>query len=572
MSVVQKNSPAAKSSDVFDLDDDREFLPSPINSVWSAVDAFGQPTDRAVLELEPTPGVHEYAIVRKSPLILQRYNEIAQISANYNMNDYVSRSGCRELGNILLRNSREKCFVAERDGFTRLHLDGKIFEMIVWRNKVRWLGEAAPCHIVISPSIELVPTASCGLREWQDTIGILAKTNPYVLVAMSAATFALLSRPLRVASPVLALIGGSSQGKTTIAQIIQSMVEPAQVIESFSGTEKGVRSRLQRVHDRPACRDEMRQAENMHGLVRLLFDIGNGASRATASQQCSSVQETALNCGLFLTNEVPSMELLAAHRIPTHEGIGARYFEIHACAPAGMFHHVPKSQTAGEFADYIKAQCTKYYGAYWNALVVRVSKNFDQVKQTFESTYSDIETSLTEGFEIPDAVTRRMVKGLAAWAFAGLMAIELKLLNVESSAVTKAFRLVIGEHLQRLKHASTPMGEQIVSEVRNLIDRNMGKFPRLADFHSAELSGIYGYRHIVKNKTLFLILPAVFDELIGQRFGRDAAIRHLDQSGYLESNVEGHQRQVRIPQSAGCPEQRKRFYAINGQLRFVSAN
>ena len=52
MSVVQKNSPAAKSSDVFDLDDDREFLPSPINSVWSAVDAFGQPTDRAVLELE----------------------------------------------------------------------------------------------------------------------------------------------------------------------------------------------------------------------------------------------------------------------------------------------------------------------------------------------------------------------------------------------------------------------------------------------------------------------------------------------------------------------------------------
>ena len=116
------------------------------------------------------------------------------------------------------------------------------------------------------------------------------------------------------------------------------------------------------------------------------------------------------------------------------------------------------------------------------------------------------------------------------------------------------------------------MGEQVVNEVRNLIDRNAGKFPRLAEFHSVELSGICGYRHTVKGQTLFLILPSVFDELVGQRFGREAALRHLHQSGYLNSNIDGSQLQVRIPQTAGGPEQRKRFYAIHGRIRFDSAN
>ena len=571
---ASQTAPAAINAD---FDDDGDFLPHPIRSVWHGINAFGKPSGSLVVELEPTPGVLEYEILRKSQLMLQHCDETAQIAAKYNMHAYAGRSGCRELSNSLLRNSQETCFVVERDGFTRLHLDGKVFEMLVWCNKVHWLGEAAPCRIVVLPNIESVPKRSCRLEEWQENIGFVANHNPYVLVGMSAATWALMARPFRMPTLALALIGGSGEGKTTVAQILQSMVEPAGEIESFSGTEKGVRSRLQQIHDRPACRDEMRQAENMHGLVRLIFDIGNGASRATASSQSSSVQETALHCGLILANEVPLMELLAVHRVPVHEGVAARYFELHACAPMGMFHRVPKGQAAGEFVDHVKGQCAKYYGAYWNALVTRFSKKFDQIKLSFESDFSKIEASLTDGFEIPDVVTRRMIKGLASWAFAGRVAIELGLLKVEPSAVTEALRLVIGEHLQRLKHATTPMGEQVVNEVRNLIDRNAGKFPRLAEFHSVELSGICGYRHTVKGKTgerqtLYLILPAVFDELIGQRFGREAALRHLHQSGYLVSNVDGFQRQVRIPQPAGCPEQRKRFYAIDERIRFDSAN
>lgn len=567
-----KASPNEPTAVEINFDDDGDFLPYPLAGVWPRVDASGKPRGDLVLALEPAPGVLEYEIVSKAQLAMQRYDAIAQIAAKYNMYDYVSRSGCRELGNLLLRTSQETCFVVERDGFTRLHMNGKVFEMLVWCGKVHWLGQEAPCRIVVLPNIEPVPKRAGSLDEWQENVGFVAKYNPYVLVGMSAATWALMARPLGMPTLVLALIGGSGQGKTTVAQIIQSMVAPAGEIESFSGTEKGVRSRLQQIHDRPACRDEMRQAENMHGLVRLIFDIGNGASRATASSQSSSVQETALHCGLILANEVPLMELLAAHRVPVHEGVAARYFELHACAPKGMFHRIPKGQVIGEFVDHIKGQCAKYYGAYWNTLVTRFSKKFDQIKQSFKSDFSMIEASLTDGFEIPDVVTRRMIKGLASWAFAGRVAIELGLLKVEPSAVTDAFRLVIGEHLQRLKHATTPMGEQVVNEVRNLIDRNAGKFPRLAEFHSVELSGICGYRHTVKDKTLFLILPSVFDELIGQRFGREAALRHLHQSGYLNSDIDGSQLQVRIPQTAGGPEQRKRFYAINGRIRFDSAN
>ena len=48
--------------------------------------------------------------------------------------------------------------------------------------------------------------------------------------------------------------------------------------------------------------------------------------------------------------------------------------------------------------------------------------------------------------------------------------------------VLKAVRLVLREHAARQAHHTTPIGEKVITTVRDFIDRNANRFPALAMF------------------------------------------------------------------------------------------
>ncbi|RYH00106.1 MAG: DUF927 domain-containing protein [Alphaproteobacteria bacterium] len=543
-------------------------LPHRITAVQQAIDSQGVKRDLLVVHALDEQGAATHYLLAQTALFLGQFAELSRLVFAAQLLAYQSPKGLRELAQLLLQTINGSAYVAEHDGYHLLTIDGSRYEMLVWRAKVHALGGDAPVPVVVSSDVTELPRASCAVDDWNSQVGRYCVSNPYMLVALCAAIAALLVRPYGLARVVLALVGGSSQGKTTVLRTIVSLTESAVEVPSFTGTENGIRAGLQVVQDRPACRDEMRQTEDFSSIVRMIFDLGNGAARETSTAQQAVRRAPALQCSLFVSNEDPLIELLAKKRVHLNEGIAARYFELHADAPMGMFHKIPPGMDAKAFADHLAQACTTHYGPFWDSLVKGVAKNHSKIGPWIAKKLPEIERELCEDLDIRDPVTRRLAKGIAGWACAGLLGVKLKLLPTKNEAVIAAMKLALRAHVMRQKLATTPIGEQVIRTVRDVIDRHSGKFPAFSTIATSEQVGIYGYRKTTREKTLFLFLPTVFEELVGQKFGLDASVRHLRQAGFLDTDSEGDQRQFRLPNTGDLRGLRKRFYAVKDTIRF----
>ena len=198
-----------------------------------------------------------------------------------------------------------------------------------------------------------------------------------------------------------------------------------------------------------------------------------------------------------------------------------------------------------------------------------VAKNASYIRNGLEKNLARCEEELLEGLPVNNPVTARLVQGMAAWCCAGTLARHFKILDIDRKTIISAVRLVLEEHLKRNIHGSHSVAEQVVATVRACIDQNASKFPPLAQFHSPEHSGIYGYRVGHGEDAEFLFFPSVFEQLVGQKYGTEAAARALSTAGFLKcTKGAGYQYQKRVPSMSGESE-RKRFYAVFGRIRFV---
>lgn len=147
----------------------------------------------------------------------------------------------------------------------------------------------------------------------------------------------------------------------------------------------------------------------------------------------------------------------------------------------------------------------------------------------------------------------------------GWLAINLKVLKLKPEVVLKAVRLVLREHAARQAHHTTPIGEKVITTVRDFIDRNANRFPALAMFGRSDQSNVMGYTKGSGGEMVYLLLPGVLEALLTEKFGLQMALQKLYDAGYLVKNSEGWQMQVRLPMEEKL---RKRFYAIRASVRF----
>lgn len=560
----QKATIVNRSSTITECDSD---LPEPFEAVHRVIDEIGTVTDRLAVQIVNFEGDAELVLLDIAQLIEGKYNDLVKLVNKFNLFQYAGPRGLRELATILLRSASEELYVATHEGYHGIHIGAHKHECFVWRNAIHELD--AKLDFAVQPLCETMPPQpSCTLHEWNAQVGRHLYVNTYALVCFCIAIMALLTSWLNLPRLIIVLVGPSSKGKNTLQQALQSMIEPAADIQSASGTTKGIRTHLEQFFDRPAFLDELRQAEDMPGLVSLLFDLGNGASRLTSSADQQSKKSAPLRCGLILSNESMLAEMLSGKKVLLNEGLSARFFELVVDDEAGVFQNLPDDFTAKAFSELLKNNSAKYYGAFWDAWVLAVSKAYVKVKSWADRKIPELEAELIEGFDINDAVTRRMVRSLATAAFAGCVASKLKLIPLTEKPIVVAFRQVLKEHLERQRHRTTSVGEQVINAVRDVIDRERSRFVPLADMHRNDHSGLYGYRRTTKKESTYLFLPSVFEELIGSRFGTAMAASQLRRAGYLDADVDGNQKQIRVPGINGKKEVQKRFYAIRDSIRF----
>lgn len=542
-------------------------VPYPITKVARAIDGHGEPSEKIVVLTTTEDGRKGRFVLPETALISGQYNELAKMVIKLNLLPYKTPKGMRELTDILLQAADKLIYIAEHEGYHLVQINGQYFDFFVWRGKVFPLGPECPIPVVTLVTTAPIPPASCSLEEWNQHIGIHIVANPYMLVTFLAAISVLLVQVFNLPRLILMLVGGSSTGKNSTQIACQSPYQPGtEEIDNFSGTEKGIQALLRPVHDMPKMMEELRQAENFEGILRLIFDLASGASRKTSTADQQLMRSIALTCGLIISNENTLMEM--AGRATLNEGLAARFFELHANGPHGMFHKLPEGMAAAKFSDTLKDVSAKYYGAFWDAWVAGVANNIKKLRKWVPENLPKLTAELCAGMDINDPVSKRMVTGMAGWACAGVIACNLKLLpdGTNRATIVDALRLVLREHLARQKHNTTPVGEKVISAVRDVIDRQAGRFPSFATIKSTSQMGIYGYRKTTRDETLYLFFPSVFEELIGEKFGTDAALRQLKAAGYLSTDSEGSQRQFRLPGDGDQSGPRKRFYAIKAAI------
>lgn len=546
-------------------------LPKGIKAVFRTIDELGKRTGFLAVEALNQAGEVVLVSIDLKKLSSGHLEEIAALAVDGDLIAFQTRKGANELAALLRQpQHHQTAYIAEHDGYHRVELDGQRIEFFVWRNKIHMFdGVASPIALrTVSGGVTYAPPIGT-LALWHEKVGVHIVLNPYMLVTVLAALTALLYQAFDLPKLVLMFVGPSSQGKTTLLRVGQSLVHSGKNVETFAGTTKGIALKLREHFDVPLFMDELRQADVPSDVIKLIFDIENGANRKVSSGAQKVVQRGPIRSSLVAANESTIAEITAGARVKVNEGIAARLLEVHIQAPYGTFHVLPEGMTAKQFAENLKLATSRVYGSFWDAWVPCVAADASDIRSRITKNLPRFEAELTEGLTVNNPVTARLIQGMAAWCCAGALAQRFKLLDIDRKTLIDSMRLVLEEHLKRNVHGSHSVAEQVVATVRACIDQNASKFPPLAQFYSLEHSGIYGYRVGHGEDAEFLFLPSVFEQLVGHKYGTEAAARALSAAGFLKcTKGAGYQYQKRVPNMGG-ESVRKRFYAVFARIRFA---
>lgn len=569
-SLVKQNKRTKEKSNL-----DEEHTPSPlpkaIKAVFRVVDAQGKRTGHIAVESVNEAGETVLSQIDQKKMSNGNLEEIAALAVDSDLFPFQSRKGANELAALIRQPQyHQPAYIADRDGYHRVDYDGNVIEFFVWREKIHMFGdESPPIALRILLGVATYPPASGTVDQWKSEVGVHVVRNPYMLIAVLAGFAALLNQAFALPKLVLMFVGPSSQGKTTLLRVLQSLISSGKYIETCAGTTKGIELKLREHSDVPVPMDELRQADVPADLIKLVFDIENGANRKVSSGAQKVVQRGAIRAALVAANESTVAEITSGARVKVNEGMAARLLEVHIQAPHGAFHVLSDNMTAKQFAEHMKLATSRLYGAVWDSWVHSVAADANYIRNVVSKKLARFEKELTEGLTVNNPVTARLIQGMAAWCCAGALAQKFKLLDIDRKTLIDSMRLVLVEHLKRNVHGSHSVAEQVVATVRACIDQNASKFPPLAQFYSLEHSGIYGYRVGHGEDAEFLFLPSVFEQLVGHKYGTEAAARALSAAGFLKcTKGAGYQYQKRVPNMGG-ESVRKRFYAVFARIRFA---
>lgn len=453
----------------------------------------------------------------------------------------------RRLCEQILAAQKEVLVLLEPSGFQTVHHREEMREVFVWRGEPHWVGEAPRFKWMIREAHASAPSESSGtLEEWQ-TYAQVFSGNHYLVVGLGAALSALLAKPLGVDTLSLLYVGRSSIGKGAIQQAVKSIIGKP-VLDSASGTPRGMQQSYSELGGRPVFPEDLRQQKDVEALVTLLFDIGNRAARYVGHASQSALQGKPMECLVFGTNERTIEEMLKGAKYDA--GLEARVLEVQIQETFGAFHRLPEGLGDGrKFSEHLKAGASKYHGTLWDAWVELAAKHLGRLRKQWDERQDALLRSLMEEEVEYDSLTQRVLKGVAFWKYCLAMASKRKLIPIERDAIDESFRFVVQAHMRQRRVGLPQHSESVVNQIRKLIQGNPSRFPELTK-SAMDRDRIWGFRHTVKKTPLFLFYPSQLLEQVGQDVGRSTLVHALRAAGLLFANRDCDDRVIKMPNGA----------------------
>ena len=437
-----------------------------------------------------------------------------------------------------------------------------------WHNNVyvfpdTVIGQPEGEQVCLVPTPQHDPYQKAGtLQGWQGGIGLMARGNSRLVMAICAALAAPLLKLMNQESGGFNFVGVSSIGKTTTLLAAASVWGKGSssdgFINTWRATDNGLEGLAAMHSDSLLCLDEVGQASGKI-LAEAAYMLANGKGKTRSTRSGNTRQAITWRTMVISTGEIGLADKLREEGKQVKAGQEVRLVDIPADAGKGLglFEDLHGYDTAQLFADAIRKAAVENYGHLAPAFITRLVENDGKILAGLEKA---IETIMNDWCDPDsDGQVKRVTQRFLLCALAGEIATGWGLLPWERGEALAGVKACVDDWLANRGGAGAAEDRMILHTINLFIKQHgASRFQDLNDMN-ATCHNRAGFRQTMQGKTVhYWFFAEVFAEVLAGHDVKRAA-RVLRDAGILIPD--GSHLTCKLPKSVPGFE-RQRFHRI----------
>lgn len=383
------------------------------------------------------------------------------------------------------------------------------------------------------------------LEEWQDKIGRLCAGNSRFAFAVSIAFAAPLLHLLHAESGGFHFFGGSSAGKTTLAEVAGSVCGGGGLhgfIRQWETTVNALEGQATAHCDTLLVLDEISQAA-AKTVYSSTYMLANGQGKGRSTQEGHNRKLNQWRIIFISTGEDTLPAFLLKDKLKMNAGQGVRMPDIPSDAGKGMktIECLHEFESSEDLASHFKEFSKKIYGSPFRAYLEKLTTDrsvatlFSKEKRdAFKSTY------LPAG---ADSQVSRVCNRFAIVAAAGELATSYGILPWQQGEAFKAASICFSAWLDARGGLGSAELKDGLSQVCMFFQlHGSSRFENLDNEIEQRIVNRAGYRKRINGEDCFCVFPEVFRTEICQGLDSKYIGAELERLGLLHTD---HGRQTK---------------------------
>jgi len=544
-----------RSEGVFYVESDSErFICSPLDVSAQTLDATGNAWGRLLQWKDPAGNRHKWAM----PIALLSGDSCAEF-----------RAELMSSGLDISPNKKERSLLAVYIQKFPTDKRARCVERLGWYGGAYVLpmetigGDKNETVVFQNPHMVEPAFSVSGTKEqWKTYVAAPAAGNSRLTFAVSLSFAGALLDIVKMEGGGFHFCGGSSKGKST-AQILAASIwgDPAKYKRSWRTTSNALESIALLSNDGLLILDEIREISPKE-IGAAVYMLANGQAKSRANRS-GLARRTQTWKTLFLSSgEIGLSELMrqVGERINTGQEIRMAEISI------GDFENIHDYETPGRFADMLRENSSRYYGAigleYLRLLVEKRSEQADVIQKCIDSFVS---------FVVPEGAAGqiyRVARRFGLVAAAGELATDFGLTGWSEGAAFEAAQICFDSWIESFGGTGDRETREILAQVRLFFEMHGNS--RFSDVNETDETKIVNRAGFYRTDSfgdklekIYYVLPEAFKHEVCKGLNFRTVIKTLINAGWIEQGNGKTAQKQRIPALRSKPTN---VYVFNGKM------
>lgn len=361
------------------------------------------------------------------------------------------------------------------------------------------------------------------IDEWKEAIGRFCEGNIPLTLCVSAAIAGPLLKLLSRPNFCLHLVGDSSSGKSTSAEIAASIWGSTNIMRSWRSTGNGLEAIAATRNDTCLVLDEIGEV-SPHEIGNISYMLINGQGKQRSGRVGNARKIQRWRLAVISTGEKSLAGIMSEISKEPQTGQVVRLLSIPVSFEHGSFSNLHGFKDGRHLADHLKKARLKYYGHIGPTFVERLMND----KRDLSDLLHEISEKLNENVE--SSIEGRAADAFAIVGLAGELGIDYGLLPLKSGMALEAAFEGFKRWLEFQGKAHTE-DEKILQNIRNFIAKHGDS--RFSEFNDVATKTINraGWYKDVDDDRVYMFTAEALKEASG--FDMPRTCRTLDKAGWI---------------------------------------